>query len=79
MAPTLFYKKGAKMKVYFENSQGKKREIGQVDSKEKAFEIIENFLFEHNFTSYYTRYWEENGYLKIDVGSHTEFFYISKD
>lgn len=74
-----FYKKGAKMKVYFENSQRKKREIGQVDSKEKAFEIIGNFLFEHNFTSYYTRYWEENGYLKVDVGSHTEFFYISKD
>ncbi len=67
------------MKVYFENSQGKKREIGQVDSREKAFEIIENFLFKHNFTSYYTRYWEENGYLKVDVGSHTEFFYISKD
>ena len=44
-----FYKKGTKMKVYFENSQGKKREIGRVDSKEKAFEIIKNFLFEHNF------------------------------
>lgn len=74
-----FYKKGAKMKVYFENSQGKKREIGQADNREKAFEIIENFLFEHNFTSYYTRYWEEDGYLKVDVGSHTEFFYISKN
>ncbi len=67
------------MKVYFENSQGKKREIGQVDSKEKAFEIIKDFLFEYNFTSYYTRYWEKDDYLKIDVGSHTEFFYVSKD
>ena len=67
------------MKVYFENSQGKKREIGQVDSKEKAFEIIKDILFEHNFTPDYTRYWEESDYLKIDVGSHTEFFYVSKD
>ena len=67
------------MKVYFENSQGKKREIGQVDSKEKAFEIIKDFLLEHDFTSYYTRYWEKGDYLKIDVGSHTEFFYVSKD
>jgi hypothetical protein len=74
-----FYKKGAKMKVYFENSQGKIREIGEADSKEKAFEIIKDFLFEHNFTSYYTRYWEKSDYLKIDVGSHTEFFYVSKD
>lgn len=66
------------MKVYFENSLGKKREIGQADNKERAFEIIKDFLFAHNFISYYTRYWEENGYLKVDVGSHTEFFYISK-
>lgn len=67
------------MKVYFENSQGKKKEIGQVDSEEKAFEIIKNFLSAHNFTYYYIRYWGEDGYLKVDVGSHTEFFYISKD
>ena len=67
------------MKVYFENSQGKKREIGQVDNEEKAFWVIKDFLSVHNFISYYTRYWEENGYLKVDVGSHTEFFYISKN
>lgn len=67
------------MKVYFENSWGKKREIGQASNREKAFEIIKNFLFEHNFISYYTRYWEEDDYLKVDVGSHTEFFYISKN
>ena len=67
------------MKVYFENSWGKKREIGQANNEKEAFKIIKDFLSAHNFTSYYTRYWEENGYLKIDVGSHTEFFYISKD
>lgn len=67
------------MKVYFENSWGKKREIGQANNEKEAFKIINNFLSAHNFTSYYTRYWEENDYLKIDVGSHTEFFYVSKD
>ena len=67
------------MKVYFENSSGKKREIGQADDEKKAFEIIDNFLLAHNFTSYYTRCWEEHGDLKVDVGSHTEFFYISKN
>ena len=27
------------------------------------------------FVSYYTRVWESDGMTKIDVGSHTEFFY----
>ena len=27
------------------------------------------------FKSYYTRAWEEDGMTKLDVGSHTEFFY----
>ena len=27
------------------------------------------------FVSYYTRTWKEDGMTKIDVGSHTEFFY----
>lgn len=42
------------MKVYFENSFGEKREIGQVNDKKKAFEVINSFLLAHNFTSYYT-------------------------
>lgn len=67
------------MKVYFENSQGKIREIGQANNEKEAFKIIKDFLSTHNFTSYYTRYWEEDDCLKVDVGSHTEFFYISKN
>lgn len=27
------------------------------------------------FVSYYTRVWEEAGMTKLDVGSHTEFFF----
>ena len=27
------------------------------------------------FVRYYTRVWKEDGMTKIDVGSHTEFFY----
>ena len=26
------------------------------------------------FVSYYTRVWESEGFTKLDVGSHTEFF-----
>ena len=39
--------------------------------------LPEEFLEEHNFTSYYTRFWinPKNPLEKIyDVGSHTEFF-----
>ena len=67
------------MKIYFENSFGEKREIGQADKREDSFKVIQDFLSAHNFISYYTRYWEEDKYWKVDVGSHTEFFYISKD
>lgn len=29
----------------------------------------------HPFIHYYTRTWEEDGLTKIDVGSHSEFFF----
>ena len=41
------------MKVLFENSFGKRREIGSCTSKEKAYAIINNFLDKHKFKSYY--------------------------
>ena len=35
----------------------------------------ENKPADKRFVSYYKRIWEEDGMTKIDVGSHTEFFY----
>ncbi len=67
------------MKVIFQNSQGKERIIAEVESKEQAFEQIYKFLDEHNFRSYYMRECNENGRIKIDVGSHTEFFYLEEE
>lgn len=65
------------MVLYFKNSLGQRREIGQGKSEQEIFQIINKFLEEHNFTSYYTRFWinPQNPLEKIyDVGSHTEFF-----
>ena len=65
------------MILYFENSRGQRREIGQGKSEQEIFQIINKFLEEHNFTSYYTRFWinPKNPLEKIyDVGSQTEFF-----
>lgn len=64
-------------KVIFENSQGKEREIDTAVDIEVAYKIIDKFLDEHNFKSYYKNICEiEKGKIRVDVGSWSEFFYI---
>ena len=65
-------------KVIFENSRHEEREIGTAVSMDDAYSVIDKFLDEHNFKSYYKRVLEENGRNKVDVGSWSEFFYIVK-
>ena len=79
------------MIVYFKNSYGDIKEIGQTNNEFKPWamndicmgtelseeiDIIMDFLKEHNYKSFYQRFWFDpkiNKYI-IDVGSHTEFF-----
>ena len=72
------------MKLYFENHLGIRRWIATCDNWEDVMDCIQKFIDQANenkpanaprFKSYYTRIWEEDGLTKIDVGSHTEFFY----
>ena len=35
------------------------------------------FLNEHDYKSYYQRRWVEDGKVAVDVGSWSEFFWIS--
>lgn len=63
-------------KVIFQNSRKQEREIGTAVDMEGAYKIIDKFLDEHNFKSYYKRVWEESGRTKVDVGSWSEFLYI---
>ena len=67
------------MTLFFENRFGKKREIARPKTMEDAKEEIRDFLDQHHFTSYYWRTNESNGDLWIDVGSHSEFFWIHDD
>lgn len=67
-----------KYKVIFRNSRGQEREIGTAQDQQEANKIINKFLDDHNFTSYYTRGWEENGRIWLDVGSWTEFFILEE-
>ena len=66
-------------KVYFSNSYGILREIGNFDETEDeqvAFDCINAFVESKNYKSYYSRVWEHNGKTIVDVGSHTEHFEI---
>lgn len=64
------------MNIYFLNTYGKRKQIGTASTQEEIFKIINKFLDEHNYKSYYTRTWTEKDEMWVDVGSHTEFFII---
>ena len=70
------------MILYFEDSWGKRREIGRPQTNQEMHKIIKDFLDDHNFKSYYTRSWvNEEDFKEIiyDVGSHSEFFICRKE
>lgn len=67
------------MVLYFENSQGLRREIGRPQSTEEIFQLIEDFLEANNYKSYYTRIWKnEKDEFYYDVGSWSEFFVLTE-
>lgn len=66
--------------VEFENTYGERREIGSAAIKPKANKIIQKFLNSHKYKAPYWRIISlEDNIEQIDVGSHTEFFYIRKE
>lgn len=72
------------MKLWFENRFGEERVISEeCNTWKDVFPTIHKFLEEcalkwpekKPFEWYYTRYWQqEDGRIRIDVGSHSEFF-----
>ena len=65
------------MKLIFQNSRGEERVIAEPQDKKEAVKEINKFLDNHNYKSYYMNVCEDdNGRLRIDVGSWSEFFYI---
>ena len=75
------------MKLWFENTNRDKndplrrRVICDCMTWKEVNRSIDEFIQQCNevnnkpFKRYYTRVWKENGLTKIDVGSHSEFFY----
>lgn len=69
------------IQVLFENSNGKTRAVGEAITQKEAFEMINQFLNEHNYKSYYMRTWktdDKTTAVDVDVGSHTERFYFTE-
>ena len=67
------------MKLIFQNSRGEERVIAEPQDKKEAVKEINKFLDDHNYKSYYMNVCEDdNGRLRIDVGSWSEFFYIEQ-
>lgn len=67
------------MILYYNNYKNEDIKIDEVKTEEEAYKKINEFLKEHNYTSYYTRSWvdEENSKkMWIDFGSYVEFFTI---
>lgn len=65
-----------KYTVEFENSYGETREIGHANTSIEVLEVINKFLEDRNFKSYYIRMWDRDDKTVMDFGSHTEFLYV---
>lgn len=67
-------------KVQFQNMAGERRTIAIASTEEMCYRAITEFLEEKNYHNYYTRVIDlEDGSKKIDVGSWSEFFYITPE
>ena len=63
--------------IYFRRSNGEDKFLANCSDFYTVNEVIKHFLEEHNYKSGYSRMWKSApGVLKIDVGSHSEFFFV---
>lgn len=63
--------------VFFHRSNGEDKFLANCADFNTVNEVISYFLKEHNFKSHYSRMWiSAPGVLKVDVGSHIEFFHV---
>ena len=63
-----------KRNLYFQRSNGEHRLLATGITEKDAYREMQKFMDDHNFKSYYTRSWEQDGVKWYDVGSWTEFF-----
>ncbi len=65
------------MTLSFKNSRNVERVIAEnLSSRKEVYKVINDFLDEHHFKSYYSREIYKPIEVMFDVGSHSEFFYL---
>ena len=76
------------MTLWFENRLGDARKIAHCENKDDVYRSINDFIKQANaakpkgstpFKSYYIRTWEQDNKTWYDVGSHSEFFFTTKE
>lgn len=68
------------MYLYFENSFGNRRLISQSDNKSELIQKMMDMCQKNNFKVFYMRILQISEDIEqYDVGSWSEFFYISKN
>ena len=73
--------------LWFEDRFSNRRIVANCETESDIIKNIHSFINQCNknkpvdkqFKIYYMRTWEENDEVVFDVGSHTEFFYVSCD
>ena len=72
--------------LYFENSRSQRRVLAtynniknENDALQDALRKIKEFCNERDYIIPYSRLWNSDGETVFDVGSHTEFFYLSPE
>ena len=64
--------------VEFGTDSKTSRIIGEAETIKECHQIIMKFLDDHNYKSHYQRMWVEDSKVAVDVGSWSEFFWISR-
>lgn len=66
-----------RMKLEFQKENNEIEVISHPRNKQELWRDIHKVLEDMGFKTYYQRLYIENNKLKIDFGSHTEFFYVT--
>ena len=66
-----------RMKLEFHTNKNEIKGISHPRNKKELWRDIHKVIEDRGFKAYYQRLYLENDKLKIDFGSHTEFFYVT--
>ena len=62
--------------IWLDEARNIRKEHGQYNSIEEAYQSIEEWWKFHQFEPPYVRWLEQEDFIRIDYGSHTQFYEI---